>query len=134
MLFAIQSISMNPIVLIVLLAVVAFAVGVLLFKLDTRRENMRRDAIELSRLAGDAGLPITAGLLEDVGVGDYSGVFQHVKELVRTLRDENQRKAALRHFLEVQLEKYMADEGKRKELFAYMQNKGYAVVKAEEVE
>jgi hypothetical protein len=106
-----------------LLAAVAGLGAYILLRGDSKLEALKRDAIELSQLCAANGLPNTAGILNDVGVGDISGMVQHVRELKRQLTDEATRKQMLRHFLEVQFEKAINDPARREELLTAIESR-----------
>ncbi len=72
---------------IVLIAVVScivfYYVGTFLFKKDTEIENRRRAAAKLAGILRSLGLSKTPEFLEDYAVGDYSGMAEKIKELVK---------------------------------------------------
>ena len=72
---------------IVLVSVIACAVAVVvgkwLFKKDTEVENRRRAAAQLAGVLRSLGLKKTPEFLEDYAVGDYSGMAEKIKELVK---------------------------------------------------
>lgn len=82
--------------------------GYLLVRGDSRVEGRRRNAVQLSRIASENGLPLTSQMLDAYAVGDYSGVIAGVSNLHQTLTDEKQRKAAVHVFLETQLDLRLA--------------------------
>lgn len=67
----------------VLACAVAVVVGKWLFKKDTEVENRRRAAAQLAGVLRSLGLKKTPEFLEDYAVGDYSGMAEKIKELVK---------------------------------------------------
>jgi hypothetical protein len=62
---------------------VAYYLGTFLFKKDTEKENRRRGAAKLAGVLRAQGLRKTPQFLEDYAVGDYSGMAETIKELVK---------------------------------------------------
>jgi len=67
----------------VIACAVAVAVGKWLFQKDTEVENRRRSAAQLAGVLRSLGLRKTPEFLEDYAVGDYSGMAEKIKELVK---------------------------------------------------
>ena len=61
----------------------AVVVGKWLFQRDTAKEDRRRAANQLAGVLRSLGLKETPLFLEDYGVGDYSGMAQKIKDLVK---------------------------------------------------
>jgi hypothetical protein len=62
---------------------VAFVVGRLLFRFDTKVEDQRRNASRLAGILSALGLRKLPEFLLDYSVGDYSGMAEKIGELVR---------------------------------------------------
>ena len=99
------------------------AVSYLLVRGDSRVEARRKRAAALSRLASENGLPLTTGTLESYAVGDYSGMLGGVDALHDELIDPVRRKAALGIFLDVQLDKNLANPDLSDGLMALIEKK-----------
>ena len=94
-------------------AAAAFGIGWLLFGADSRIEDRRRRAIELSgklRQVGFTKLPV---FLEDYAVGDYSGMVRSIKELHDIMHDPAQRAAELDRVVKLVLEMKFKDPEQR---------------------
>ena len=119
------------------MAALAFLGGKAIFSVDNKIEDLKGDAIELSTITHEAGLPLTSGLLIDLGKGDFSGAVKNGREILRVLRDPQLRDATFQTFLKVQLDKQLADNNKRDALVKYVEDKlggKLTFVKSEEVE
>jgi len=114
-------------------AAVAGLGGYLLVRGDSRVEGRRRNAVKLSRIAAENGLPLTSAMLDSYAVGDYSGVLSGVGHLHDTLTDEKQRKAALMVFLDTQLDLRLSNKELREELFQAIEKKSGLVLPREVV-
>lgn len=86
-------------------AALAFVIGKLLVKVDTKSEDRRKNAIDLSNFAAENGLPLVNKLLKSFAVRDLSGMKSAIDGIQEILRDPDQRKAVLDQFLKTQLDK-----------------------------
>lgn len=66
---------------------VAIYIGTVLFKADTATEDRRRAAAKLAGVLRALGLKKTPEFLEDYAVGDYSGMAEKIKVLVKLFLD-----------------------------------------------
>lgn len=80
----------NPLVIAAGVAL-AFVVGRLLFRFDTRVENRRREAFRVAARLTGWGMVKLPALLECYAIGDYSGVAGKSRELIEALSDPAQR-------------------------------------------
>lgn len=87
------------------------------------------DAMDLSQILADEGLPLTSGLLKDVATGDLSTAAQHLSQIVATLRDPVRRSLVITNLLTRQVEKAIADPAKKQQLLALLEQKLGQVVK-----
>ena len=78
-------ISLNALLIGALIVAVAFFVTKWLFSKDTKIEDRRRAANKLSLKLHEYGLPKIAAIIEDYGVGDYSGVLHRIRGLADLL-------------------------------------------------
>lgn len=78
----------------------AVLVGILLFKVDTKIENRRKRAIDLSNLLASKGFKDLPELLKDYAVGDYSGAFEKVEYLWAKYSDPATSNGAVSELLE----------------------------------
>jgi hypothetical protein len=69
---------------------VAYYLGTLLFKRDTKKEERRRAANQLAGTLRSLGLIKTPEFLEDYGVGDYSGMAEKLKRLAKLFLDSQE--------------------------------------------
>lgn len=111
----------NPIVMVGLASVAAYAIGKLMVKGDGAVEERRRGAMTLVVDAEKAGLSFLTPILQDYAVGDYSGVLKEVSKLRDGLHDPEKRKLALATFLEKQFELYAADTEGAKKIMALVE-------------
>jgi ribosomal protein L30/L7E len=81
---------LEVVLLSVVAAAVAFFVGKFLFQKDTEVENRRRAAAKLAGTLRALGLRKTPEFLEDYAVGDYSGMAEKIKELVKLFANGEQ--------------------------------------------
>lgn len=85
--------------------------------------DVQQDAMELSQILADEGLPLTSGLLKDIATGDVSTAAQHLRLIVSTLRDPVQRGIVITNFLNRQIEKANADPAKKVQLIGLLEQK-----------
>ena len=106
---------MNVSAILVLAALGAggYFLGKLLFKADTRMEDRRRRAIELSNWTSANGLPEVSKLLVAYSIGDYSFLLHSLRSISDTLANDESAKALVNRFLSVQLKNKLSTvEGK----------------------
>lgn len=87
----------------------AAGVGSFLFRKDTEIEKRRKEAIKIAEFFRDLQLPLTAGFFSDYAVGDYSGMWNSAKAVLKILEEPDQRKAVVRRVVESNLH-YLADD------------------------
>lgn len=97
-------------------AAIAFAVGALLFKGDTRIEERRRHAIEIAGKLRSAGFDRLPVFFEDYAVSDFSGMLRSLKELHGIFANDEQRRAELQKVLKLLLTDLFRDPEKRPQL------------------
>lgn len=105
------------------LAALAAAGAYLITRKDSAIETRRREAVKLSRVAAENGMPMISGILEAYAVGDYSGIVTQVGVLHDRMTDEKERKAVWRGVLETQLDKHVADPVLFEELLAAIEKR-----------
>ena len=93
-------------------AAVTFGVGWLLFGADSRIEDRRRRAIDLSNKLSKLGFQRLPKLFADYGIGDYSGFLKGVHELHDIIADAGTREAELAHVFQLLLEEKLKDPTK----------------------
>lgn len=76
----------NPLVIVGGVAI-AFVIGYLLFRLDTRVENLRRLFVKISGHLKKYGLTRLPEVLDDLAIGDKSGALSKAYQLVEDLHD-----------------------------------------------
>lgn len=87
--------------------------GAALFAVGQKREQLKRELIQLSQVAEKEGLPSINNVLEDVAVDDFSGLFVHVRNLLGSLRNPETRRQVVLPFLKTQLVKWAKGEDGR---------------------
>lgn len=95
---------------------ITFALGWLLFGVDTRVEERRRRAIEFARKLSGIGFKKLPAVFEDYAVGDYSGMFRAMKELHDVMQDPAQRQAELEQVFKLLLEEKFRDPAQKQAL------------------
>jgi hypothetical protein len=122
--------DLNPLYLVigVLVFVCAICAGRLLSKDKDTLVHLKRECQELSKQFSDMGLPITSALLDDIAVGDFKGIRIHVRAILKTLHDADQRKAAISVMLKKQLDTHLADAQLREELFSLIAKRANVVI------
>ena len=91
--------------------------------------GVQGDALDLSQILAEEGLPLTSGLLKDVATGDLSTAAQHLTQIVATLRDPVRRSLVITNLLTRQIEKAIADPAKKQQLLALLEQKLGQIVK-----
>jgi len=114
--------NMNPLLVVGVAGLLAFLGGKLLFRSDERIEDMKRTAVGLSGKCERAGLPLTAGLLEALAVGDISGAIASVKEIARVLGDEVRLKETMNTFLTKQLKERLDSTDEATKLYRFIED------------
>jgi len=87
--------------------------GFIAFNVGQKREQLKRELMQLSETAAMEGLPLTGGILEDIVVDDLSGLIVHVRALLSRLRNPDTRREIVMPFLKTQLTKWSKGEGGR---------------------
>lgn len=95
MLFAF-TLAPKDVVLVILAVIAVVAVIGLLFRKDTAIEIRRRQMVELSGELKNLGLERLAGFAEAYAVGDYSGLYQEAKALLKEISDHDSALGLLR--------------------------------------
>ena len=108
----------NPLVL----GAIAFAVGMLAFKFDTRIEGRRRHAIELAGKLSGMGFTKIPKILNDYGVGDYSGFTRGIMELKEDLSDPEKRRAEMEKVFKLLLAEAFKDPERRPQLLKLIED------------
>lgn len=85
--------------------------------------TVQRDALELSQVLADEGLPLTSGLLKDIATGDVSTAAQHLRQIADTLRDPVQRSLVLTGLITRQIEKAANDPARKSQLLTLLEQK-----------
>jgi len=92
------------------------AVVKLIFSVDTKVENRRRIAIEISERLNENGLTMFSELLQSYAVGDKSGMITTLVELKKIVRDPVALEAQLKRLFSIQLNKMVKDPTAREEI------------------
>lgn len=98
------------------------AVIVLLLKVDTKKENLRREAIVLGRKFNENGLTILDKLLENFAVGDKSGMIKSLIELAGMVQKPEIFSAHINDLFKIQLTKRLQDPASRTEISKLLSN------------
>lgn len=100
-----------------------FLGGVALFNTGQKREQLKRELMQLSEVSSSEGLNLTGGIMEDIVVEDYSGLVVHTRNLLGRLRNPDSRREIVLPFLKTQLIKWAKGEGGRdpKQLKAFIE-------------
>jgi hypothetical protein len=104
-------------------AAATFLGGKFLVKVDSKREDRAEEAIDLAAWCQGNGLPGVAILLKKFAIKDYSGAFTQFRQIAATVRDEQSSKEAVRTFLQVQLDKYLANPTTAEELLRLIEDR-----------
>lgn len=86
-------------------------------------ETVQRDALEVSQILADEGLPLTSGLLKDIATGNMKTAVQHLRQIQGVLRDPMSRSLVIASFLRHQIEKSLADPAKKTQLLSVIEEK-----------
>jgi hypothetical protein len=105
--------STEQIIMIVSVCVAAAALGVALFRVDTKIENRRRAAMKLAQILRDWGLKRVPAFLEDYAVGDYSGMLSKIRDTVELMSDPKAVMLELEPVFETVLEQKLKDPAQR---------------------
>lgn len=73
----------------------AAVLSVLIFRIDTRVEGLKKGALEYRDWCKELGLGFTADFLTNFAVGDKSGMIAGITQGINAMRDETQRMAVL---------------------------------------
>lgn len=95
---------------------------VLALKVDTKKENIRRNAIDLSRRFRENGLTLLDELLENIAVGDKSGVIKSLIALTALVKEPEVFAAKIVGVFNHQLTKKLADPAQRAEIAKALKN------------
>ena len=98
------------------------AVIALLLKVDTKKENLRREAIVLGRKFNENGLTILDKLLENFAVGDKSGMVKSLIELAGMVQKPEVFTAHINELFKIQLTKRLQDPASRTEISKLLSN------------
>lgn len=96
----------------------ATGIGYALYKLDSRIENRRKHAIEISNQAAQYGFDHTAQILACYATGDYDGMYDKAKEIYAIFKDDDLRVAHVRKLFFGLLERYLKDPARAAEVMA----------------
>lgn len=89
--------------------------GRLFMRVDTKREDVRREAIRCSQWCSANHLPLLNNLLESFAVNDLTGMIAAIRQVSTTLGDQDASQAVLDNFLKYQLVKQVeTPEGREK--------------------
>jgi hypothetical protein len=113
----IAAIMSNPTLTLILVVVVFFLIGYLIYKGDARIEQRREHALEIAAKARDAGFEVLPQILERYAIGDYSGVVKEVAGQYRIFKDDDLRRAAYEKFLRRQLDLGLKDPEKKTRIY-----------------
>lgn len=80
-------ISIHPIVLLALIVVALGAVGITLFRVDTKIEQRRTVALDIAAWLSAYGFVLLPAMLHMYAIGDYSGLFEAAKSFAKMLAD-----------------------------------------------
>ena len=113
--------NISAILILAGLGVGGFFLGKLLFKADTRTEDRRRRAIEISQWASANGLPEISKLLVAYSIGDYSFLLHSLRSISDTLANDESARALVNRFLSAQLTKKLSTVEGKEELIAMVE-------------
>ena len=98
----------NPLVILGA-AGAAFLIGRILFRLDSKIEDRRRNASKLAGKLDGLGLVRLPAVLIDYSVGDYSGMSSKIRELIEAIGEPAQRHAEFGKVVRAILSEQMKD-------------------------
>ena len=113
--------NISAILVLAALAAGGYFLGKTLFRADTKTEDRRRRAIELSNWTSSNGLPEISKLLIAYSIGDYSFLLNSLRSISDTLANDESARALVNRFLSAQLTKKLSTVEGKEELIAMVE-------------